>query len=97
MDFEDQEGDWFQDRIRPFTSLIQYIIAYLVSCPVFMSTDTYEEHSESHLAIGITRKEVEVMVVARACLYFHCMPLSHLYWVIAGLLFLYCFIRYNIY
>jgi len=65
-----------------------------------MSTDIYEEHSESHLAIGTTRKEVEVMVVvvvARACLYFHCMPLSHLYWVIAGLLFLYCFIRYTIY
>jgi len=93
LDFEDQEGDWFQDRIRPFTSLIQYIIAYLVSCPVFMSTDIYEEHSESHLAIGTTRTQVEVMVVvgmmvARACLYFHCIPLPHLYWVIAGLLFL---------
>jgi hypothetical protein len=63
-----------------------------------MSTDAYEEHSESYLAIGTTRKEVEmmVMVVARACLYFHCMPLSHLYWVIAGLLFLYCFVRYTI-
>jgi hypothetical protein len=31
LDFEDQEGDWFQDRIRPFTSLIDYIIAYSVS------------------------------------------------------------------
>ena len=35
-----------------------------------MSTYTYEENSESHLAIGATRKEVEMMMmmmmVARA-------------------------------
>jgi hypothetical protein len=60
---ENQEGDWLQDTIRPFTSLIDHIIDYSVSLPFFMYTHTYEDHSESHLAISTARKEAEVIVM----------------------------------